>query len=83
MLHLYTQAFVNSWLLSIAQRFLAMEPIIILVGRPLNSSPLSSYTLIYEDLLAVTYTTVALTNDCRQYRPTTTIATLYPLFLCT
>ena len=53
-LHFYTQAFVNSWLLSIAQRFLAMEPIIILVGRPLNSSPLSSYTLIYEDLLAVT-----------------------------
>lgn len=24
------------------------------LGRPLNSSPLSSYTLIYEDLLAVT-----------------------------
>ena len=58
-----------------------MEPIIILVGRPLRSSPLSSYTLIYEDLLAVTYTTVALTNDCRQYRPTTTITTLPALLL--
>ena len=32
---MHTQAFVNSWLLSIAQRFLAMEPIIILVGRAL------------------------------------------------
>ena len=34
------------------------------------------YSHLYEDLLAVTYTTVALTNDCRQYRPTTTITTL-------
>lgn len=28
-----TQAFMNSWLISIAQRFLAMEPIIILVSK--------------------------------------------------
>ena len=76
-LHLYTQAFVHSWLLSIAQRFLAMEPIIILVGPPLRSSLVRFRSLIYnEDLLAVTYTTVALTNDCRHYRPTTTITTL-------
>ena len=34
----FTQAFVNSWLLSIAQRFLAMEPIIILVSRPRHAA---------------------------------------------
>ena len=53
---MHTQAFVNSWLLSIAQRFLAMEPIIILVGRPRHAAhaPPYGFTFVSVDPLAVT-----------------------------